>query len=489
MELEAFANLNALREETGEQTYANPRNFTAGSLKMQDPTIVAQRPIRFFAYDLLLDNADELTQNEKLDMLTDFGLPVCDIRAKCETIEEVCALIQDWGRQKHTYAFETDGAVIKVNEEKYREILGQTAKAPRWAIAYKFESEQAVTKINDITLQVGRLGTITPVAELEPVLLAGTTVKRASLHNEDEINRKDIRQGDTVIIEKAGEIIPQVINVVNPDAPNRTEPYQFPRECPACGSELVRVAGEAAWRCINPKCPPQIRIRIQHFASRHAMDIEGLGEAVVDQLVENKLIETFADLYKLKADEIAQLERMGDKSAANLIEAIDKSKEQPFERVLYGLGIRFVGNKVAKDLAAAFNNIDRLTNATSEELAGVDSIGPRIADSVTGFFSSSENIELIKRLRDYGLKFESEGKSEISDKLSGHTFVITGTLPTLKRNEAKELIGKHGGKVTGSISKKTHYLLAGEEPGSKLDKANNLEIPIISEDELFELIK
>ncbi len=489
MELESFANLNEQREEAGEQTYANPRNFTSGSLKTQDPTIVAQRPVRFFAYDLLLDDADELTQSEKLDMLANFGLPVCDIRAKCDTIDEVCTLIEDWGKKQHTYPFETDGAVIKVNEEKYREILGQTVKAPRWAIAYKFESEQAVTKITDITLQVGRLGTITPVAELEPVLLAGTTVKRASLHNEDEINRKDIRIGDTVMIEKAGEIIPQVIKVVNPDAPNRNEPFQFPRVCPACGSELVRVEGEAAWRCINPKCPPQVRIRIQHFASRDAMDIEGLGEAVVDQLVENKLIETFADLYELKAYEISQLERMGEKSAMKLIEAIDKSRNQPFERVLYGLGIRFVGNKVAKDLAAAFKNIDALCKATAEELTEVDSIGPRIADSVTGFFSSEENTELIERLRNYGLKFKSEGDSEISDKLSGQTFVITGTLPTLKRNEAKELIEMHGGKVTGSVSKKTDYLLAGEEAGSKLDKAKNLEVQIISQEELFELIK
>jgi len=490
MELEAFAGMNEQREADGDAPFANPRNATAGTLKMQDPSIVAKRPVRFFAYDLLFDDADEpLTQSGKLDLLDKMGFPVCTIRKHCESIQEVCELIESWADKRSSYPFETDGAVIKVNEEKYREILGQTAKAPRWAIAYKFESEQALTKVLGITLQVGRLGNITPVAELEPVLLAGTTVKRASLHNEDEIRRKDIRVGDHVMIEKAGEIIPQVIRVINPDNFERGEEFIFPERCPACSEKLVRTEGEAAWRCINPKCPPQVRIRIQHFASRDAMDIEGLGEAVVEQLVEAGLIETYADLYELKKEDLVPLERMGEKSASNLIEAISESKKQPFERVLYSLGIRFVGNKVAKDLAQAFGNMDHLISADVEALTSVDSIGPRIADSVVQFFSLDVNKTIVERLRNYGLKFQIEEKEVSSTTFEGLTFVLTGTLPTLKRNEAATLIEDHGGKVTGSVSKNTNYVLAGDEAGSKLDKAKKLGIPILDENAFLSMIK
>lgn len=490
MELRAFDELNRLRADNGEMVFANPRNATAGTLKMQDPGIVAQRPIRFFAYDLLFEQNDEgHTQSGKLELLKSYGLPVCSTHRKCDTIDEVCELIENWSGKRHSYPFETDGAVIKVNEEKYRDILGQTAKAPRWAIAYKFEAEQAVTVIRDITLQVGRLGTITPVAELEPVQLAGTTVKRASLHNEDEIRRKDIRKGDSVMIEKAGEIIPQVIKVINPEVDGRGEPFVFPGECPACSQVLVRAEGEAAWRCINPKCPPQVRIRIQHFASRDALDIEGLGEAVVDQLVSEGLIETYADLYELKKEDLVPLERMGEKSAENLMEALVKSREKPFERVLYALGIRYVGSKVAKDLAKAFKTIDAIEQAGEEELSAVDSIGPRIAQSVVQFFELQTNRELINRLKSCGLQFNIQEDESASDKLEGFTFVITGTLPTLKRNEAKALIEQNGGKVTGSVSKKTDYLLAGEEAGSKLEKAQKLNIPVLSEEKLFEMIQ
>lgn len=490
MELEAFAAMNEQREAEGEAMFANPRNATAGTLKMQDPSIVAKRPIRFFAYDLLVDEVEEpLTQSKKLEMLEKLGFPVCPIRKHCQTIDEVCELIENWADKRSTYAFETDGAVIKVNEEKYRDILGQTAKAPRWAIAYKFEAEQALSKVLAITLQVGRLGTITPVAELEPVLLAGTTVKRASLHNEDEIRRKDIRVGDHVLIEKAGEIIPQVIRVVNPENYDRNQEFEFPKECPACGEALVRAEGEAAWRCINPKCPPQVRIRIQHFASRDALDIEGLGEAVVEQLVDAGLIQTYADLYELKKDDLVPLERMGEKSASNLIEAIEASKKQPFERVLYSLGIRFVGNKVAKDLAQAFGTIDALIEADLESLTQVDSIGPRIAESVIQFFSLEVNKIILDRLRAYGLQFKQAEKEGGSSKLAGLTFVLTGTLPTMKRNDATKLVEEHGGKVTGSVSKNTSYVLAGDEAGSKLEKANKLGIPVIDENAFLEMIE
>lgn len=489
MELKAFDALNREREESGEAVFANPRNFTAGTLKMQDPSIVASRPVRFFAYDLLVDgDVSQITQAQKMKQLEMFGLPVCGTRGECADIEEVSRLIASWEKNRHGYPFETDGVVVKINEERFRDILGQTAKAPRWAIAYKFEAEQAETVINDITLQVGRLGTITPVAELEPVLLAGTTVKRASLHNEDEIRRKDVRIGDRVLIEKAGEIIPQVIRVVDPDAPGRSAPFEFPKECPDCNSGLVKAEGEVAWRCVNPSCPPQVRIRIQHFASRDAMDIDGLGEAIVEQLVNEGLIETYADLFKLRKEDLVPLERMGEKSAENLINAIEKCKEQPFERVLYALGIRFVGNKTAKDLAAAFGSVDALAGAGAEKLAEVDSVGPRIAEAVSQFFSVEANREMVERLKTYGLQFKAGEKQGGSDILKGKTFVITGTLPNLKRNEATELIELHGGKVTGSVSKKTDYLLAGEEAGSKLEKAKKLGVREIDEEDFKKMI-
>jgi DNA ligase (NAD+) len=474
MEREAFALLNREREEQGETVFANPRNFTAGSLKMQDPAIVASRPIRFFAYDLLFDENDlARTQDQKLEQLAGFGLPVCDVRQKCESMDEVADLIGEWDKKRHSYPFETDGAVVKVNEDRYREELGSTAKAPRWAIAYKFEAEQATTIVEDITLQVGRLGTITPVAELTPVQLAGTTVKRASLHNEDEILRKDIRKGDSVVIEKAGDIIPQVVSVVNPDAPGRSIPFRMPAICPACHSQLQRLEGEVAWRCVNPACPPQTRIRIEHFSSRNAMDIDGLGTAIVEQLVDGGLIETFADLYELDTGRLIPLDRMAEKSARNLIDAIEKSKSQPFERVLFALGIRFVGDKVAKDLADHFRSIDRLMQAGTDELIAVDSIGPRIAESVVQFFSNDENRAIINRLKNYGLQLEQEEKTSVSEILAGKTFVLTGTLPTLKRDEATRLIEENGGRTSASVSKKTDYVLAGEAAGSKLDKAKN----------------
>lgn len=489
MELKAFDEMNRLREEEGESVFANPRNATAGTLKLQDPTIVATRPIRYFAYDLIFEDSDQkITQSEKLKLLESYGLPVCNIHTVCDTIADVSKLIAEWDEKRHSYPFETDGAVIKVNQEKFRDILGQTAKAPRWAIAYKFAAEQAITTIKDITLQVGRLGTVTPVAELEPVQLAGTTVKRASLHNEDEIRRKDIRPGDRVMVEKAGEIIPQVVAVVNPDAEDRQEPFSMPADCPACGSELSRIEDEVALRCNNPACPPQVRIRIEHFASRTAMDIDGLGEAVVAQLVEQRLIETYADLFTLRTEDLIPLERMAEKSAQNLVDAIEASKKQPFERVLYGLGIRFVGNKVAKDLAKSMGSVDAIMNASEEELSDIDSIGPRIASSVVSFFENDENREIIQRLKEYGLSLEAQQTEVSSSALEGFTFVITGTLPTLKRKEASDLIEQNGGKVTGSVSKKTTYLLAGEDAGSKLDKAKKLGVTILEENQLFEMI-
>ena len=482
MEREAFARMNEIREEEGLPPFANPRNSTAGSLKQQDPKAVARRPIRFFAFDLILDDEPEtLTQWDKLRMLKKLGLPANEHPKVCENIDEVLAAIREFDNLRHTLPYETDGAVIKVNHTNLREILGSTSKFPRWAIAYKFEAEQAKTVVNDITLQVGRLGTITPVAELEPILLAGTTVKRASLHNEEEIQRKDIRVGDTVLVEKAGEIIPQVISVVNPNRETRSAPFSFPKKCPACQADLIKYEDEVAWRCINPICPPQVRIKIEHFASRDTLDIEGLGESVVDQLVSEGLIKTYADLYDLTIKDIIPLERMAEKSAQNLIDAIAKSTEQPFDRVLFALGIRFVGKTVAKDLAKAFGSLAKLQNATSEELLAVDAIGPRIAESVVDFFSNPTNQHIVQRLVDAGLQFEMEQLELSSSILEGKTVVLTGTLPTLSRKKAAELIEKHGGKTSSSVSKKTDYVVAGESAGSKLTKAQNLGITIWDE--------
>jgi DNA ligase (NAD+) len=489
MEREAFARLNQRREEEGLSTFANPRNSTAGSLKMQDPKAVSQRPIKFFAFDLLLDNEeDTLTQWKKNELMKEFGLPVNEYPRVCKSIAEVHNVIKEWDELRHELPYETDGVVIKVNQTNLREQLGSTSKFPRWAIAYKFEAEQATTVINDITLQVGRLGSITPVAELEPVLLAGTTVKRASLHNEDEIHRKDIRIGDTVVVEKAGEIIPQVISVVNPDRNERSSEFEFPKTCPACNSELIKYEGEVAWRCVNPECPPQVRIKIEHFAARDALDIDGLGESVVDQLVSENLISNYADLYDLKVDHIMPLERMAEKSAQNLIDGIASSKEQPFEKVLYALGIRFVGKTVAKDLAEAFKDLDHLRSASEQELLAVDSIGPRIAESVIEFFNNEINQKIVERLITAGLQFEIEEKELASNVLEGKKIVLTGTLPSLSRNEAKELIEKHGGKTASSVSKNTDYVLAGESAGSKLTKAQDLGIEILDEDAFLKMI-
>ncbi len=489
MEREAFARLNERREEEGLSVFANPRNSTAGSLKMQDPKAVAQRPIRFFAFDLIFEDEDpNITQWKKNELIQQFGLPFNEHPTVCDTIDEVLEVIHRFDALRHDLPYETDGVVIKINQANLRDQLGSTSKFPRWAIAYKFEAEQAQTKLNDISLQVGRLGTITPVAELEPVLLAGTTVKRASLHNEEEIHRKDIRIGDTVLVEKAGEIIPQVVRVVDPSREGRSAPFDFPAHCPACEAELIKYEDEVAWRCINPECPPQIRIKIEHFASRDALDIEGLGESVVDQLVSEGLITNYSDLFDLKVEQIIPLERMAEKSAQNLISAIESAKKQPFERVLYALGIRFVGKTVAKDLAKAFASIDRLRTASEEELLAVDAIGPRIAESVIQFFSNQINSRIVERLQKAGLQFEIEEQEMVSTKLEGKTIVLTGSLPTLSRKQASEIIEKHGGKTSSSVSKKTDFVLAGESAGSKLTKAQDLGITIWDETEFLDFL-
>lgn len=489
MEKEAFIRLNENREQQDLPAFANPRNSTAGSLKMQDPREVARRPIKFFAFDLIPDTFDnELTHKQKLIRLKDQGIPVCDYFEVCESIGHVMEVINRWDQNRHTLPYETDGVVIKVNETRYYEELGYTSKFPRWAIAYKFQAEQATTILESITLQVGRLGKITPVAELKPVQLAGTTVKRASLHNEDEINRKDIRIGDTVIVEKAGEIIPQVISVVDPGRNGRSEPFRMPSDCPACGEPLEKFPEEIDWRCINPECPPQVKERIAHFASRDAMDIDGLGDAIVEQLIDEKLISTYADLYQLKSDHLLPLERMGDKSVNNLVESIERSKHQPLHRFIYALGIRFVGKTVAKDLAEHFQSIDQLALSDAETMVQIDSIGPKIAESVETFFKSEKNRQLVEKMMKAGLTLEKEENEQLSQNLGGKKIVLTGTLPDYSRNDAKALIEAHGGSVTSSVSKNTDYVLAGDSPGSKLDKAQKLGVTILNQTDFEELI-
>lgn len=489
MEKEAFIRLNEYREEHDLTPFANPRNSTAGSLKMQDPREVARRPIRFFAFDLLLEDDEEnRTQASKLKLMKDLGFPVCDYFEVCKTIDGVLKVIESWNELRHGLPWEIDGVVIKVNEERFRETLGTTSKAPRWAISYKFEAEQASTVLESITLQVGRLGKITPVAELKPVQLAGTTVKRASLHNEDEIRRRDIRPGDTVVVEKAGEIIPQVKSVVNPDRDDRSEPFAMPENCPSCGEKLEKFEGEVAWRCVNPQCPPQVLERIKHYASRDAMDIEGLGESVSEQLIEAGLVSTYADLYSLTKEQLLPLERMAEKSAQNLITAIDQSKSKPLDKVIYALGIRFVGRTVARDLASTLKSLEALKRASREKMESIDSIGPKIADSVVSFFRNEKNLALVESLQASGIDPKAEEKTAVSSVLEGKKVVLTGSLPTLSRKEATELIEKHGGKTTSSVSKNTDYVLAGESAGSKLDKARELDITVLDEPAFRELI-
>jgi DNA ligase (NAD+) len=488
MEKLAFARLNQEREENGEETFANPRNFTAGSMKLQDTAVVASRPIRFFAYDAIFDDRKDLSQLDKLRMLKSWGLPVHPKAVHCTNINSIHEIIKKWDIERHDLPFETDGAVIKVNEDRYRDILGSTAKAPRWAIAYKFEPEQAATRLLDITLQVGRLGTITPVAELDPVLLAGTTVKRASLHNEEEIHRKDIRVGDLVLVEKAGEIIPQVVERVDEPGVVRSSKFSMPTKCPSCEHELVKLPDEVAHRCLNPECPPQVRSRIEHFAGRQAMDIDGMGEAMVDQIVSEKLAKSYADLYELRYDDLIKLDRVADKSVNNLLMAIETSKQQPYEKLVFALGIRHVGATVARDLALHFPNIDILMHASKDELTNINSIGPRIAESVTMFFSEPANIEMIDRLKRAGLTLSGTAQKVESSILEGKTLVLTGTLPTLQRAQAEELIRLHGGKTSSSVSKKTDMVLAGEAAGSKLDKARQLGVQIIDEETFLHLI-
>lgn len=490
--LKGFARMNQERIEQGEDPYMNPRNTASGSLKLQDSSLVAQRPLECLLYGVAGSGLGIKSQFEMLEKAREWGFKVPPAARLCGSIKEVMEYVDYWDTHRHELPYETDGVVIKVNNLAYQEELGYTAKSPRWALAYKFKAEQAVTILREITYQVGRTGAITPVANLEPVLLAGTTVKRASLHNADQIEKLDIREGDTVFVEKGGEIIPKIVAVDFSRRPQDSEPTNYITHCPECGTPLERQEGEALHFCPNETgCPPQITGRIQHFISRKAMDIEGLGSETVELLFREGLIRDYADLYELKVDDLLPLERMARKSAENLVNGVAASVIIPFERVLFALGIRHVGETVARKLARAFKNIDALMAASMEDLVRLDEIGERIAQSVISFFAEDKNRMLIERLKQYGLQFSLSEAQLVkqSNTLEGKTFVVSGVFETLGRTELKKLIEDNGGKVATSISAKTSYVVAGDNMGpSKKIKAEGLGIPIISESDFLGML-
>lgn len=489
---EGFTKMNAERVEAGEEPYRNPRNTASGSLKLQDSAEVAKRPLDCLLYSIVGEKLPIKTQFESLEKARQWGFKVPEAAKLAKNLDEVLEFVNYWDVHRHELPYETDGVVVKVNNLQQQEELGYTAKSPRWAMAYKFKAEQVSTVLNQITYQVGRTGAITPVANLEPVELAGTIVKRASLHNADQIAKLDIREGDTVFVEKGGEIIPKIIGVDFTQRDPSSSPTEYITDCHECGTPLVRNEGEAQHYCPNSEgCPPQIIGRIQHFISRKAMDIEGLGGETVALLVNNGLINNYADLYLLKEEQIIPLERMAQKSAENMIKGIEASKAIPFERVLFALGIRYVGETVAKKLAKHYKTIDALKNASEEELTTVDEIGERIAQSVVSFFASEENIAIIERLKSYGVQLEisAEKLANQTDVLQGNTFVVSGVFTKVSRDELKKLIEDNGGKVSSSISSKTNYVVAGDNMGpSKKTKAESLGVAIISEDDFLQMI-
>lgn len=489
---EGFAKMNQELIEIGETPYSNPRNTASGSLKLQDSAEVAKRPLDCLLYSIIGSNLPFKTQFEGLEKARQWGFKVPKEAKLAKNMEEVFAFIDHWDTHRHQLPYETDGVVIKINDIHQQEELGYTAKSPRWAIAYKFKAERVSTRLNTITYQVGRTGAITPVANLEPVQLAGTIVKRASLHNADQIAKLDVREGDEVFVEKGGEIIPKIIAVDFNQRPADLLPTVYITHCPECNTELERKEGEAQHYCPNfYGCPPQIIGRIQHYISRKAMDIEGLGGETVALLYNADLIHNYADLYDLKKEQVIPLERMAEKSAANLINGIEKSKEVPFERVLYALGIRYVGETVAKKLAKHYKTIDNLANASLMDLVLVDEIGERIAQSVIAFFENEENKKIVERLKGYGVQLEAlaSANTSVSDKLTGKIFVVSGVFEKFSRDDLKKAIEDNGGKVGSSISAKTHYVVAGDNMGpAKLEKANQLGIAIISEDDFISLI-
>ncbi|MEC8753924.1 MAG: NAD-dependent DNA ligase LigA [Verrucomicrobiota bacterium] len=483
-----FEDLNKKRIKEGKEPFANPRNACAGSLKLLDPKEVSKRPLDAIFYNLGEHTLDKIdTHFNLLEKLKKYGIKVSPFYEKIKKFDLLLKNLDKLQNLSNQFPFEIDGAVIKVNKLSFHSILGKTSKSPRWAVAYKYESEQAITRLNAISIQVGRTGVLTPVAELESVQLAGTLVKRATLHNYDEIIRKDIRVGDYVIIEKAGEIIPIVLKVILEKRKQNLKKFEFPKFCPSCSTPIHKNDEEVAIRCNNNRCPSKLKNWITHFASRKAMDITGLGESVVEQLIKNKLIQSPPDIYELKLSDLINLERFGEKSAQNLINNINDSKKISFGRVLYALGIPHVGKTASETIANYYQNINSIFLTSIEELEEIDDVGPIVAKSIEAYFSNPEYQLVIQRLKNYGIKFEIE-YVQSDETLKGQTFVFTGTLPNLSRNEASEKIELRGGKISSNISKKTNYLIAGEAAGSKLDKARDLGIKVLNESEFMKLI-
>jgi DNA ligase (NAD+) len=488
MPLAAFRRMNEEREKKGLSQFANPRNATAGTVRQLEPSITAERRLDYFGYMLLENGRTRFDRHSKtLNALEAAGFKVNSHRGFAKNIEEVWAFIQEWEAKRESLPYEIDGIVVKVDRTALQDELGFTGKAPRWAIAYKYAARAGITQIENITVQVGRTGKLTPVAMLKPVPIGGTTVSRATLHNMDEIERLGVKIGDWVEVERGGDVIPKVNGVMeDKDHPRGHKTFHMPEQCPVCGTKVVRTEGEVDFRCVNANCPAKLRETILHFASRGVMNIDGMGDALVTQLTDRGLVRNVADIYKLTKDDLLKLERMGEKSAQNVLDEIEASKKLPLERVIFGLGIRFVGERTAQFLAEHFGSMDALMNATEEELEEVNEVGPRIAQSLAEFFHEPRNRELVKRLEQAGLTFAGK-KKERGTKLAGKTFVLTGTLTHFTRDQAKHLIEDAGGRVSGSVSKKTDYVVAGADAGSKLDKAKELGVPVIGEEEMKKL--
>jgi DNA ligase (NAD+) len=487
MTRKAFEQLNAQREAAGEPKFANPRNSAAGTMRQLDPRIVAERKLDMYLYYLQVNGVEPLREHAKtLDALANMGFKVNPHRRLCRSFEELLDYIQEWGSKRDSLEYEIDGIVVKVNDTRLWQELGTTAKSPRWAAAYKYPARQATTRVLEIRAQVGRTGTLTPVADLEPVDVGGVTVSHATLHNMDEIDRLGVKIGDTVLIQRAGEVIPQVVKVVKPASDGRQ--FRMPKKCPVCGGDVYRTEGEVAYRCVNAACPAQLKESLLHFAGRRAMDIDGLGDALVDQLVDKGMVRDVGDLYGLTHAQVANLERMADKSASNLLEEIENSKKAELARVIFAIGIRFVGERTAQFLADHFGSLDKLAAASEEELCQVEEVGPRIAESIVEFFREKQNRTVLEKLRKAGLQLEQKKVRKAEGNLAGKQFVLTGTLPHYSRDDAGRMIEEAGGRVTGSVSKKTDYVVVGSEPGSKLDKARTLGVKMIDEAGFLKLL-
>ena len=483
----AFEELNRQQEEQGGKRFANPRNAAAGAVRVLDPAITASRRLDFYAYMLLAgDRVPVKRHSDALEALAKLQFKVSRDWKLCRTLDEVLKYCEAWESRREKLPYEIDGIVIKVNDIALQEELGFTAKAPRWAVAYKYPAHQATTVVKDIQVNVGRTGVLTPVAILEPVQVGGVTVSRSTLHNMDEVQRLGVQIGDTVLIERAGEVIPHVLKVVK-EGKNR-RPFVMPKECPVCGTKIHKAEGEVAYRCVNAACPAKLKESLLHFAGRHAMNIDGLGAKIVDQLVDKGLVKDFADLYSLKLEQLAGLERMAEKSAQNLLDEIEASKSNSLARLIYALGIPFVGERTAQLLAEHFGSLDKLASATVEELSEVPEVGPKVAASIVEFFSEPANRKLVEKLRKAGLRFTEERKAPRDSRLAGKTFVFTGALAHRSREEAEELVVSHGGKISSSVSKKTDYVVVGSEPGSKYDKAKSLGVTILDETQFEKLL-